>query len=159
MGRRCFTCCIVILIIALLIGGAVAFVAFYVPDEAKLVEKFTAQGLNAVYVGTDSTTVGTEEGMLLEAAIILAAFMGKYAEVNFTGIVYFVSSAEDEEEPETYGMLLFTDSVKTAGLLVIDYYTEGSDMDLPEGAHASMRGKAFFIGNMNGEMALRKIIF
>ncbi len=161
--RRCLTCCIIILIIALVFAGALAFFVAYIPAAPKLVEKFTAQGLSAVYVGSDATTEGSDATMLLAAGLLLASYTSTYTDVTFEGIVYFKSETEEEAEPETVGYLLITDSIKSAAMMVLSYYQESgepSSINPPEGEiHASLRGKAYFVGNINAEIALRKIIF
>ncbi len=164
MGKkRCLTCCIIILVIALVLVGALAFFVAYIPAAPKLVEKFSAQGLAAVYVGADATTEGDDAAMLLAAGLILTAYTGTYTDVTFEGIVYFKSETEGDADPETVGYLLITDSIKSAALMVVNYYKESgepSSINPPEGdIHASMRGKAYFVGNINAEIALRKIIF
>ncbi len=162
MGRRCFTCCIVVFLIAAVIVGAVAFAVAYVPEGTKVAEKLIAQGLNAVYVGIDSTTVGTDAGLQFAAALLLSVYIATYTDVTFSGIVAFQSEAEPDAEPETMGYMLYTDSIKSASLMVVSYYKDGNPStveDLPVESHASIRGKAFFVGNVNAEIALRKIIF
>lgn len=164
MGKKkCFTCCIVIFIIIAVIGGAAGYLLAYIPDGAKMVEKFTDQELRAVYVGNDGTFAGTDSGLQFAAGLMLVAFDATYTDVDFTGIVYFVSETEGDEEPELEGCLLYTDSIKSAALMTVNYYKDGglpSNISMPsDDLHASVRGKAFFIGDMNAEIALRKIIF
>ncbi|NCA66544.1 MAG: hypothetical protein EOM87_00620 [Clostridia bacterium] len=164
MGKRCFTCCIVIFIIAAVIVGALGFAVAYVPGATKLVEKFTSQGLIAVYVGADGETAGTDAGFQTAAAILLASYTSTYPDVTFEGIVIFLSETEGAEEPEIIGYIVYTDSIKSAALMVAKFYQENgepSSIDSPEGTdiHASLRGKAYFIGNMSAEIAFRKIIF
>jgi len=153
----------VILILVLIIGGAIAFEIAYIPEGAKLVEKFTDQSLTSVYVGTDGTTAGTDSVLQFAAGLMLAAFIATYTDVEFTGIVYYRSETAEGETPETEGCLLITDSIKSAALMAVNYYKDDglpSGIAPPDGEiHASLRGKAFFIGNINAEIALRKIIF
>ncbi len=164
MGKkRCLTCCIIILIIALVFAGALTFFVAYIPATPKLVEKFTSQGLTAVYVGSDATVYGTDAAMLIAGGMLLAAYTAAHTDVTFEGIVLFVSEAELGEEPETFGYLLITDSIKSAVLLMVDFYQDSDEVyditDFEGEIHASFRGKAYFVGNVNAELALRKIIF
>ena len=159
VGKGCKVCCIIILVVFLLIVGASAFVALYVPKADKLADKLASSDITVLLYEEGRTDYSTSVNSLI-------SFINENFETEYTiqEVVEFRSTAlEKGDEEYVEGYVFYLSSIKSAFGLFKDYAKYISEKSSEEAEsleyHFSPRGKALFIGNMAGEVAFRKIVF
>lgn len=147
-------CCISIAAVLLIVVILALYAFLYVPAPDKLLKKIdNKNNMTAVYYETLDEASDTAKAMV--------DTLTKITELDITNISIIELYDDTSESPDfAYGIVIYTDSTKTAMNAMVDYVKfimsqEASDLDF----HVSARGKAILFGNANAEIELRKIIF
>lgn len=150
----CLTAIAVVLFLILVVA---AYAVLYVPKADNLTSKLDGKDqLTAMQYKSES------EVSLSAAAMLLV--LQKVTDMEFHGveIVEFIDNS-DSSEDAAYGIVVYTDSIKTASTAMVNYVKFIMDKESDEVSdlnyHVSARGKAIYFGNKNGEVEFRKVIF
>lgn len=150
----CLTAVAVIVFLVLVIS---AYAILYVPSADSLTKKLDGkESLTAVQYKSNEE-VSPDATKMFDVLKQITSM-----ELTDVDIVEFINP-NDESDSSARGIVVYTDSIKTASQAMINYIKFIMDKDSKDVAdldyHVSSRGKAIFFGNKNGEIEFRKVVF
>lgn len=150
-------CMIAVAVIVFLALVICAYAILYVPSAESLTKKLDAkETLTAIHYKSNES-VSSTGAVMFE---VLKQVTGM--ELTEVDIVEFTNPT-DESDDSAYGIVVYTDSVKTSTDAMINYIKFIMDKESDDVSslnyHVSARGKAIYFGNKNGEIEFRKIVF
>lgn len=149
-------CCISIAVVLLIFIVLASYSLLYMPDKDKV---FIKLGKDESLEVSYCNSLGEASDSIKAKVTVLSAITNQPLD-NFYMIEYKSKGGNADEE---YGLIIYTDSLKTSTDIMIDYLkfimgNESADVESLD-YHVSMRGKAVFFGNMSADLRFRKIIF
>lgn len=150
----CLTAVAVIVFLVLVIA---AYAILYVPSAESLTKKLDGkESLTAVQYKSNEEVSPN--------ATIMFEVLKQVTSMELTGVdIVEFTNPTDESDGSAYGIVVYTDSIKTASQAMINYIKFIMDKDSKDveslNYHVSSRGKAIYFGNKNGEIEFRKIVF
>lgn len=144
--KSCFITIAVVLLLAIVLA---AYAFLYVPKAEKLAQKLDKnEGVTATYYESVDVASASAKLMLLQVLSISGFDPDGVSMVEFS----------QEGEDGYYGLVIYTDKIKTAFTAMIDYIKYVMDESNTLDYHISCRGRAIFVGDANAEIAFRKIL-